>query len=501
VLLLAAFGASAAELTFQQLALPSGSPALPVARTVISPDGRFVYGLLAQDNGGVVVYARDRTTGALTFVDQAIASITGPSELVQPLAGVVTPDGRFLIVTAREALVVFQRNAVDGTLTFVEAETGGFTPPLVGTLGIAITRNGAHVYAGLSSGRVLAYARNATTGTLTYLETEADDAGAREFQNVRHLGLSPDDAFLYASSDLEGAVTVFTRDSASGLLSWSGSVTEPVPDAPSEFEFSPAGDVFFQGGLEAGAARLFAYERDVATAALNWYEDTAYAFAADLPSTAIEPDGSHVFTTTTSTIRTLAVGDGHSDLELPPIEDGVAGVALPGIVQGLTMAPDARHLYVTGSEGSVAIFAAPVLDFLEADADGVLTPGHVNVSSVAASPDGDDVYATGMGEDAIQVFSRNARTGALAGSQIVRDGVAGVSGLDGVRDVVVSPSGAYVYAVSANDDAAVSFARNASGQLSVLDAVLDGQAGARLDGAFALAISPDGKNVYVASDG
>ena len=92
-------------------------------------------------------------------------------------------------------------------------------------------------------------------------------------------------------------------------------------------------------------------------------------------------------------------------------------------------------------------------------------------------------------------------TGALGGSQIVRDGVAGVSGLDGVRDVVVSPNGDFVYAVSATDDAAVAFARNASGQLTFVNAEIDGVGGANgLDGAFAIAISPDGKNVYVASD-
>ena len=414
---------------------------------------------------------------------------------------IVTPDGAFVIAAAIESLFVFQRNASDGTLTFVERVTDGFGSGLNATTSLVQSSDGTHVYAGNVLGRVLVFSRNPSTGALAYVESENDYASPdRHFDEVQALAISPDGEFVYATSTVEDAITLFGRNSISGELTWLGDA-DAISD-PSEMEFSPDGTRFFVGG-RSGNARMTVYDRSVATGAIDWRGETAYAASAGLPALAIEPDGSHVFGTSDDAIVSVLNDDGEGDFdtEYPLLEDGVAGVGLPAPLSGISVSPDGRHAYATGDEGPIAVFAVATYDFLEAEIDGALTPGLVSVSSVALSGDGKNLYATGAGEDAIQVFSRDAATGALAGSQVVRDGVAGVSGLDGVRDVVVSPNGAFVYAASAADDAAVAFARNASGQLTFVNAETDGVGGANgLDGAFAIAISPDGRNVYVASD-
>jgi 6-phosphogluconolactonase (cycloisomerase 2 family) len=358
------------------------------------------------------------------------------------------------------------------------------------------------VYVGTSAGQVFVFSRDAATGALTFVEGEYDYAAPeRHFNEVRALALSPHGEFLYATSGDEDAITLFERDSTSGELTWVGDA-DTISD-PNEMKFSPDGTRLFVGGREFGNASITVYDRSVATGAIGWNGVTSYAASSAPPVLAIEPDGSHVFGTSDDAVVSVDAddGDGSFDTEIPLLEDGVAGVGLPGPLSGISVSPDGRHAYATGEEGFIAVFAVATFDFLEAETDGVLTPGLVSVSSVALPPDGENLYATGAGEDAIQVFSRDTTTGALSGSQIVRDNVAGVSGLDGVRDVVVSPSGSHVYAASATDDAAVAFARTASGQLTFVNAETDGVGGANgLDGAFALAISPDGKNVYVASD-
>lgn len=79
------------------------------------------------------------------------------------------------------------------------------------------------------------------------------------------------------------------------------------------------------------------------------------------------------------------------------------------------------------------------------------------------------------------------------------------AGLDGVQDIKQTPDGKFVYAVSFGDKSLVAMDRNsADGKLSLIagDAVqtegFDGVTG--LLGANALAISPDGKNIYVAAE-
>jgi 6-phosphogluconolactonase (cycloisomerase 2 family) len=396
---------------------------------------------------------------------------------------------------------VFQRDATTGALTLVERETGGYGGLPITSLALVQSSDGAHVYAGTHSGRIFLYDRDATTGALTYVEAMDDFAdSARHFNQVSALAISPDGEFVYATSSDEDAITLFARNSIDGELTWLGDA-DAISD-PSEMELTPDGTRFFVGS-RTGNAHIIVYDRNVATGAIDWRGDIAYAASSGLPALAIEPDGSHVFGSSDSAITSVLTDDGEGSFgtEYPILEDGVAGVGLPGPLSGISVSPDGRHAYATGDEGPIAVFAVATYDFLEAETDGVLTPGLVSVSSVALSADEKNLYATGAGEDAIQVFSRDAVTGALGGSQVVRDGVAGVSGLDGVRDVVVSPSGDFVYAASATDDAAVAFARTASGQLTFVNAETDGVGGANgLDGAFAIAISPDGKNVYVASD-
>jgi DNA-binding beta-propeller fold protein YncE len=134
----------------------------------------------------------------------------------------------------------------------------------------------------------------------------------------------------------------------------------------------------------------------------------------------------------------------------------------------------------------------------------------VGSHAVAVSPDGANVYAASAHADAIVVFARDARTGALtqpagaAGCIALggADGCASATTLDGPNSVVVSPDGATVYATARDSNAVVAFARDAStGALTQAGCVSTGGGdcapGRGLRGADAVAVSPDGRNVYV----
>src|SRR5438552_12090188 len=82
------------------------------------------------------------------------------------------------------------------------------------------------------------------------------------------------------------------------------------------------------------------------------------------------------------------------------------------------------------------------------------------VQAVTVSPDGRNVYAASFNDDAVAVFQRNTATGDLSFLEVHRDGVGGVDGLFGAISVAVSPDGNQVYAAGLGDSAIALFARD-----------------------------------------
>jgi DNA-binding beta-propeller fold protein YncE len=135
--------------------------------------------------------------------------------------------------------------------------------------------------------------------------------------------------------------------------------------------------------------------------------------------------------------------------------------------------------------------------------------------AIAISPNGKNVYVASSRSNAIAIFSRDARTGKLtqrsgvAGCIAARgaDGCATAIGLAGPNSVTVSPDGKNVYATSVASNAVVVLRRNTStGSLTQLGngggcianvATTGCATGRALAGPDIVAVSPDGKSVYV----
>lgn len=187
---------------------------------------------------------------------------------------------------------------------------------------------------------------------------------------------------------------------------------------------------------------------------------------------------------------------------LGSLADGAGGGDKLSGATGVAVSPDGRNVYVTaGADGSVTVFSrdsAGAVTFVEAEQDGLTGSGE-QPNLVAVSPDGKNVYVTTYNGDSVISFARDATTGALTKVDADVDGVGGVDGIDQASDVVVSPEGKNVYVTGAEDDAVTTFNRDkGTGQLTFADADVDDATGGNaLAGAYALAISPDGRNLYV----
>ncbi len=435
----------------------------------VSADGANVYATGHWD-GGVAVFARDSGTGALTFVEAQVDGVGGVDGLAGADSVTTSPDGVHVYVAGSgdDAVATFARDAGTGALAFVGQvfDGQGAVVGFAGAHGAAVSPDGGSVYlVSRYEDALVALARNPATGTLAFVEAELDSVGLNGLDEVRGVAVSPDSAHVYTAAYLDQAVAAFARDGATGALTFV------------EVERDGLGGV---DGL-AGAVAV-----------------------------TVSPDGGHVYAagTTDDAVAVFARDSGTGALTfVQVVDDGVGGVDGLNGASGVAVSPDGGHVYAVGSmDDALAAFARDpatgALTFVEAERDGVNGVDGLNgASGVAVSPDGGQVYASGAYDGAVAVFARNPSTGALSFRQVARDGVGGVDGLYGASSVAVSPDGALVFATGASEDALAVFAREpVTGRLTFLEVERDGAAGVDgLDSANQVATSPGGRDVYVAS--
>ncbi len=106
----------------------------------------------------------------------------------------------------------------DGFLTFIEAESLALIEALYGVSGLAVSPDGAHLYAtGQFDDAISVFTRNATTGALTFVEVlrEGDVQGLLTIEGLdgaESVVVSPDGAHVYVAGFNDGAVAVFARN-------------------------------------------------------------------------------------------------------------------------------------------------------------------------------------------------------------------------------------------------------------------------------------------------
>ncbi len=387
--------------------------------------------------------------------------------------GPILRPRRRLVATGLAALVLALSagvaHAVFGSLHFVEFDKDGVgaVDGLAGAFGVAASPDGAHVYvASVSDNAVATFSRDPATGALTFVEQEKDGVGGVDgLSSASRVALSPDGAHVYVTGEADDAVATFSREPATGALTFV------------EQEKDGVGGVVGLNG--------------------------AFGVAAS-------PDGAHVYVTGVNDDAVATFSRDPTTGALTFVEqekDGVGGVDGLDGARGVASTPDGAHVYVAGqADDAVATFsrdpATGALTFVEQEKDGVGGVDGLDFArGVASTPDGAHVYVAGFNDDAVATFSRNPATGALSFVEFDQDGVGGVDGLDGAYGVTASLDGAHVYVTGQLDDAVATFSRDpATGALAFVEQAKDGVGPADgLDGANGVAATPDGAHVYVAS--
>jgi DNA-binding beta-propeller fold protein YncE len=196
-------------------------------------------------------------------------------------------------------------------------------------------------------------------------------------------------------------------------------------------------------------------------------------------------------------------------------------------IGGLAISPDGRHLYAASfGSGALAVFERDRASgrltqlgcFADADfwaIDCAPAVGLYGLTSVTVSSDGRNVYATGAFSHTVAVFTRNRQSGELTQLGCIQANTvqsdppmdcARAPGLEGAGSIAVSPDGRHAYVASLRSAAVAAFARNrSSGALSPVGCLSEARdvgpcrSARALEGAFDVSVSPDGRNVYVAT--
>lgn len=355
-----------------------------------------------------------------------------------------------------------------GSLTFVEQDKNGVggVSGLALAIDVAVSPDGENAYVvGSSSNAVATFTRNAD-GTLTWLEQDVDSVGGVDgLLGARSVVVSPDGANVYVTGNGEAALASFERDPGTGALDFLGVIKDGDP-----------------GGVDGLAG--------------------AWGVATDA-----DGDNVYVAANTDNSVATFDRGVGgvlsfvEVDKDTDPSVDGLA------IATGVSVSPDGANVYVAScGDSAVATFtrtdATGALGFLERDKSGDAGVSAMACArGVAVSPDGNDVYVATESDDAVVGFDRDAGTGALAFAGFKQEGVDGVAGLNGARDLTISPDGKSIYVASLVSDSVASFSRATTGALTFVERDTDGVDGVDgLNGANGVAVSPNGASVYVTGE-
>ncbi|HDZ21194.1 hypothetical protein LCGC14_0276330 [marine sediment metagenome] len=210
-----------------------GVDGLAGARSVIaSSDGAHVYVAAGKEDGTIVVFERDAATGELRFVQVVRDGVNGVEGLATctrstgPNRAAISNNGDHIYVVGQDGftVAVFGRDAATGELSFIQAIWEGVNgvKGLGAPTAVAVSSDDANVYvAGGDDNSIAAFSRDPATGKLSFRQIVQDGvAGVDGLERPFSVIVSSDGAHVYGAGYYDAAVAVFDRDATTGKLTF-----------------------------------------------------------------------------------------------------------------------------------------------------------------------------------------------------------------------------------------------------------------------------------------
>ena len=397
----------------------------------LSRDGKSAY-VAGSGSSAVAAFARDQATGRLTQRNCVSANATsgvdgtkGACADGNALSGAtdveVSPDGKFVYAASYDAggVAIFERNEATGALRQVgcvrPVRTCTSARALSGASAVALSPDGENAYvAAYDSNAVVMFERDVATGLLKQLGCVSDDGHDRlcttgnALRGAAAVVVSADGRHVYVGAAESGAVLTFVRDVETGLLRQRGCILQEAPPrgsctsgkglgGPIALTLSPDNRTLFAASYSSDSIAVLA--RDAATGNLRWIgclsevfdEDERDGCAHGGPLTgptgiAVNRAGDRLYVSVESgltvldrdrTTGTLTVGGcltyaGYWDEDVTKrcqLATGIAGTS------SVALSPDGQNVYVTawGSDAVVVLAPGPTVSALRSTARGLLS--------------------------------------------------------------------------------------------------------------------------------
>ncbi len=464
------------------------------------PNVQLTYEALPSDNtathvwnveGGSIIGGQG--TGTIQVVWDQNASSASLSLVRTASAGCTT--GTALIVTPKTVQALMDHVLVTASSVVADVLNND-----VGTgLSILSVRQPAHGQAQIINGKIEYTPDSGFNGidVFNYVVGSIDNCVA----TGALVAVSP----LMAAAQVNASFVEYRQDHVGDVRGLGGAYCATV---------SPDGEFLYVAGRNDHSIALF--QRNTATGELTWMMRVrnlrngvvGLEYPSDL---AIDPAGEYLYAACYGDNALLVFKRDAASGELTFVERKKKGQDDNGITingmkgpRGVVVSADGRGVLVSGySDNSIAVFnrvdATEELHFVGYFKDGLDgVNGLRQAIGLDVSLDGRHVYVAGTGDNAVALFERSLSDGVLTYSTMYKDGVGGVNGLSKAIDVAVSPDGKHVYVAGNADDAVALFDRNsADGTLSFVESYDNGNGGIDgLDGITGVAVSPDGAQVW-----
>ena len=183
------------------LSTPTIATATYISDIAISNDGVSLY---ATDNFIISTFSRNVSSGILTSVATPTAAAKGVSSVI------ISPDGKFLYGLGRDddsnlIILTYSRDNLTGSLTALGTLD---TNIMTSSFGMAISSDGTSAYVpDNSNDSVFMYSRNTSTGALTTLGTPKVAAG----DGPINITISADGSSVYVLNAISNTISMYKR--------------------------------------------------------------------------------------------------------------------------------------------------------------------------------------------------------------------------------------------------------------------------------------------------
>ncbi|MFK8005722.1 MAG: beta-propeller fold lactonase family protein [Saprospiraceae bacterium] len=374
----------------------------------VSPDGKNVYAA-AYDDNSVVMFSRSEATGNLTYIDMLQDGEDGVDGLYRAYSITVSPDGKHAYATGNndDALVIFNRDETTGALTFVEKIKDGVNgvDGLNGARFVTVSDDGNFVYvAAYYDDAISVFQRNASTGGLTYIQIVEDgENGVDGLNGANSFAISADGNFAYATGYADDAIVSFSRDPADGTLVFieeykNGFANVNGLNGAHSAVLSSDGKSFYVCGYNDNS--VSAFSRNTTTGKLTFvemYKDGVNGIdgLTGARAVALNPDGTHFYAVSGGENAIVLFERNENTSELTyqfKHEDGIDNVNGLSGSRFVTLDPFGRHIYVAGADDdAIAVFSCT---YFETMTEEICQGGSVTI--------GNNVYTeTGVYDDVL----------------------------------------------------------------------------------------------------